>query len=153
MFFQKCGTEMKPTKKGISLTLQRWQQLTNAVEALDRLLNDGYNSTGIIHLGGNVHAEKSKGWNSIDLRKWWIPDNSTAIAPTKKGICLRNAEWVNLTFHIGTINSYIPEMVEVTPCFQSECHQNQLGFYNCPECNPNNGTTGLYKEATIDLTS
>jgi hypothetical protein len=128
---------MRPTRKGVSLPLKRWQQLVFATDMLQRL-RETRNSEGSAHLGGNIYASKNSGWLTVDLRLWWKPETESELKPTRIGICLRASEWSKIMENMGRIQSFIPEMVDVIPCMQSEDHQNQLGFLRCPECNPNN---------------
>lgn len=127
-----------PTKKGISLSLQRWKLLVDSLEFLDRSLDEqkDYKS----HLGGNVYASIQANNNCINIRQFWLPPNQTEIVPTKKGICLRSSEYAKLKAAASMIGDFVPELNAVVPCPYSSDHMNQLGFLRCPECNPDNFT-------------
>lgn len=73
-----------PTRKGISLPLQRWKLLVDNFESLDRALQE--KSTYASHIGGNVYASVRPNNVCLDIRKHWLPPNQTEIVPTKKWI-------------------------------------------------------------------
>ncbi|CAG2202428.1 unnamed protein product [Mytilus edulis] len=123
-----------PTKKGISLPLHRWKLLVDNFEFLDQALAEKrvYQS----HLGGNVYASVQIKSVCLDLRQHWLSPNNTEVVPTKKGICLRPAEYVKLKDVASVIGDFVPELCSIVPCPYSSDHQNQLGFLRCSECNP-----------------
>jgi hypothetical protein len=41
----------------------------------------------------NIYVQVEKGYDLIDIRKWWLPDTSMDIHPTKKGISLQLGMW------------------------------------------------------------
>ena len=127
---------MKPTKKGVSLTLRRWQTFTNCVDIIQEALQSGKNFEKSVHLGGNYYASKEKDYWCVDIRKWWIPPNNTQLTPTRKGITLRPTEFNILVQSIASVDSVVPELSTIQPCYMSEDHQNQLGALMCSECTP-----------------
>ncbi|XP_060569261.1 uncharacterized protein LOC132727709 [Ruditapes philippinarum] len=123
----------KPTKKGISLTLMRWKNVVDAVEFVDQSLGNKqvYNA----HLGGNVYMSIKAGCVCVDIRQYWKPKDD--VVPTKKGLCLRPAEYVKLKEVIPDIGKNLPELDSVVPCYLQSDHMNQMGALQCSECNPN----------------
>ena len=126
----------KPTKKGISLTLQRWKQLADHIELVDEALKDG--RVYQIHLGGNVYCSVRENNPCVDIRQYWKPNDE--VVPCKKGLCLRPGEYQRLKDVIPEIGTAIPELDSVVPCMFQSNHTNQLGFLRCRECNPNDYT-------------
>jgi hypothetical protein len=94
----------KPTKKGISLTLMRWKNVVDAMEFVDQSLGNKqvYNA----HLGGNVYMLIKAGCVCVDIRQNWKPKDD--VVPTKKGLCLRPAEYVKLKELIPDIGKNLP---------------------------------------------
>lgn len=37
---------------------------------------------------------------------------------------------------VEEMHDYVPELKDTELCMLRECHQNQLGMRNCPECTP-----------------
>ena len=125
---------LMPTKKGISLNLQRWLRFTTSVDAINSTIKK--RSETSVHLGGNVYVSKQSNSICVDLRCWWRPTDSQELKPTRKGITLRPAEFRLLIESIEKINSYLPELNIITPCYMQGDHQNQLGALWCKECTP-----------------
>ncbi|XP_063411141.1 uncharacterized protein LOC134694076 [Mytilus trossulus] len=133
----KNGKRM-PTKKGISLPLNRWKMLVDSFDYLDQALVE--NNTYTTHVGGNVYASITTNSVCVDLRKNWLPPNQTEVVPTKKGITLRPMEYTKLKEAVSVIGDFVPELNTVVPCPFSYDHQNQLEFLRCSECNPDGFT-------------
>jgi hypothetical protein len=116
-----------PTRKGISLPLQRWKLLVDNFDSLDKALQEkaGYASVK----PNNV---------CMDIRQHWLPPNQTEVVPTKKGITLRPGEYDKLKDVSRVIGDFHPELNSVVPCPYQSDDLNQLGFLRCPDCNPDN---------------
>ena len=65
------GDKRIPTRKGISLKLQRWKLLVEAFDCLDKALEEKpkYSS----HIGGNVFVSVRTDSVCVDIRQYWIP--------------------------------------------------------------------------------
>ena len=72
----------------------------------------------------------------VNIRRYFIPPNSTKERPTRSGIALRLDEWETLISTIHDLHGTLPELKDATPCYASEDHANQIGYLNCSECNP-----------------
>ena len=120
----------KATKKGISLTLMRWKNWVDSIEDVDKALSaeESYSS----HLGGNVYCTVENGF--VDLRQYWRPQEE--LVPTKKGMRLWPDEYAALKTYVQKIGEALPELDAVVPCFLRSDHQNQIGYLQCSECNP-----------------
>lgn len=125
--------ENKATKKGISLTLMRYKNLVDLLEFADQAIQgkEFYKR----HLGGNVYVSIEEGSVCVDIRQYWKPEE--VLVPTKKGLCLRPAEYTRLKELLPEIGQTLPELDAVVPCFLQSDHMNQIGFLQCSECNPN----------------
>jgi hypothetical protein len=125
-----------PTKKGIRLPLGRWKILTNDTMFIDEALEKGQAHS--LHLGGNVYCKVSEHGVCVDIRQYWTPpDHEGDVVPTKKGICLRPAEYFKLKEVVKKIGDAVPELNGVVPCYAQSDHINQMGYLRCAECNPN----------------
>lgn len=127
-----------PTRKGISLKLQRWKLLVEAFDSLDKALKE--KSTYSSHIGGNVYASVKADNVCVDIGQHWLPPNQTEVVPSKKGITLRPAEYEKLKDVSSVIGDFLPDLNSIVPCPYQSDHMNQLGFLKCPECNPDNYT-------------
>ncbi|CAG2237713.1 unnamed protein product [Mytilus edulis] len=125
-----------PTRKGISLSLNRWKLLTNSFDKLDQALAEQKDHSS--HLGGNVYSSVQARANCVNIRQYWLPPNETEVVPTRKGITLRPGEYAKLKDVASVIGDFVPELNSIVPCPYSSDHQNQLGFLRCSECNPDN---------------
>ena len=124
-----------PTKKGISLPLNRWKMLVDSFEFLDQALDEKRKYA--THLGWNVYSTVKATGICLDLRQHWLPPNQIEVLPTKKGITLRPGEYAKLKDVASVICDFVPELNSVVPCPYRSDHMNKLGFLSCPECNPN----------------
>ena len=50
------------------------------------------------------------------------------LLPTKKGICLRPAEYANQKSHVSNLEKEVPQLEIIVTCFMRDDHQNQLGM-------------------------
>ena len=110
----------RPTKKGISLTLMRWKNFVDQLEYVDKALENkqSYGS----HLGGNVYCNIGERSVCVDIRQYWKPVDN--VVPTRKGMCLRPAEYVKLKEHVLEIGQSLPELDTVIPCYMNIDHMN-----------------------------
>ena len=136
--WEQKNEKLVPTKKGISLSLQRWKLLVDCLEYIDQALTDktDYKS----HLGRNMYATSRPNSLCVDLRQHFLPQNQTEVVPTRKGITLRPTEYAKLKDVTRIIGDFVPELSSVVPCPYRSDHMNQLGFLTCSECNPDHFT-------------
>lgn len=121
------------------LTLQRYQQLLESVEDIQKAVNDhkqGKDVHYMNHLGGNNYVQVNSGFKVVDVRKFWLPQGQIEVRPTKKGIALKFDEFDTLVKLRTEIEQKIPELASVRPCWTGDDHMNQLGALSCSECNP-----------------
>ena len=124
-----------PTKKGIRLGLMQYKNLLSGMEnVVGPALSE--NEDGKFHVGANVFLSVKKDNPCVDLRQYWKPPNTDDKGPTKKGLCMRPWEYEVLKSLLSEIESLIPELENVVPCYIMDDHQNQLGMLKCRYCNP-----------------
>ena len=136
--YQVYGEMKYPTKAGISLSLPRivnllavWEELkTNFDIVRSHKAGIKFNS----HLGGNVYVSTESGVYNVNIRKWWLPANSSNLAPSKTGIALTLGQWQTLTEQMDTIRNHL-KLSDLTPCYEKDDHKDD-GWIYCTECNP-----------------
>ena len=133
-----------PSKKGVSLTLNRWKMLCYTVPdirlAIKRIAIGEKDADLKAHLGGNMYVSVTRGYGRVDIRQFWLPENEEEIKATRKGIALCLNEWEALVSYISDIEKAVPEIMTTVPCVLAEDHMNQEGMLRCRECNPNQHT-------------
>ena len=72
---------------------------------------------------------------SPNLRKYFFPAGMQQSVPSRSGIALRLPEWEALKARVAELMELKPELVNVGRCSDQEDHQNQIGYFNCGECN------------------
>ena len=129
-----------PTKKGISLNLSRWLILGQTIKEIDQALADIKGGTSVSymdHLGGNVYVTISNTFPIVNIRQWYVCPKSDTLKPGNKGIALSPYQWSKLKDVIAILpEEYVPELKTAKPCYASDDHANQEGYFNCPECRP-----------------
>ena len=120
------------TKKGISLNLMQYKNLTDIIEDIKeaRTKNQEYK----YHLGNDVYVTVTQNNPCVDIRQFWKPHSD--LVPTRKGLCLRPSEYEAFKTAVPDIDKQVPEMEYTTPCYMQEDHANQEGFLRCKTCNP-----------------
>ncbi len=125
-----------PTKDGISLTLQRCNELFSSLPQLDIAVNqteieqDAYYNR---HIGGNWYVSVNSGFRNVSIRKLWLPEGATDVRPTMKGVSLTFDRYRELKNGLRTIPSFVPELCAVIPCYERRGHAED----SCRECNTN----------------
>lgn len=131
--YAKGANGLYPTKKGIALDLEKWKQIDelyykDVTECIEK--KEDYKQ----HLGENVYVSVQKGYQCVNIRKWFLPPDETSIVPTRKGIALTFQQWNNFKGAIDLVGKILKDQLdEIEFCD----HQNQMGFFTCTKCNPN----------------
>ncbi|OWF45232.1 Activated RNA polymerase II transcriptional coactivator p15 [Mizuhopecten yessoensis] len=132
-----------PTKKGITLDLEKWTKLmtwySDDVDEAIKGYDDETKDTDLkIHLGSNYHVSLNTGYPVVNIRRWFLSDNEKEIKPTRKGITLTFRQWGKVKDAMTVLKDFIgKELENVTFCEMAEDHQNQMGMLQCSKCNPN----------------
>jgi hypothetical protein len=131
----------KPVKgKGLALTLEQWVELVDCFDAIDTkicCIHDKSTPDFKHHLGSNKYVCVTTDFKCVDLRKFWLPDDSDEVVPTKKGIALSFREWLCFKKVAREVPNYVPDILTTVPCIQRDDHANQMGYWECTNCNPN----------------
>jgi hypothetical protein len=124
-----------PTKDGISLTLQRCNELIISVPFLDQSVNMiKFNQDTFYrrHIRGNWHATLQGGFKCVDIRQFWLPEGAKEICSSKKGISLNFDQYKELTNGLRAIKYYVTELDNIVPCYDDPKHC----IESCSECTP-----------------
>jgi hypothetical protein len=128
-----------PTRKGACFTKLRWATFRSHLDEIDRsveLLKADQPVEYSQHIGGKYYVTISKNVKCINIRRYFIQLNCTKERPTRMGIALRLCEWEVLLSKIHQLHEKLPELKAARPCYASDDHSNQMGYFNCIECNP-----------------
>jgi hypothetical protein len=129
-----------PTKKGVSLNLERYKMLIewhydSIFEALQLCKAKKLPEKKTFHLGRGFYATVTpdNGYCSVDIRKYFRPDDSSDMLPTKKGVFLSMVMLKNLKLAVHPrILACTPEYLKVNICFGN--HPNYTESEQCFEC-------------------
>jgi hypothetical protein len=124
-----------PTKKGISLKLVQFKELSVKIKEIEESLQN--NEARGWHLGYNVYAHVREDNPCVDILQYWKPEADSDVVPTKKGLCLRPIEYKLFRDVLEETEKLLPELKDVERCIERDDHQNQLGMLRCNICNPN----------------
>lgn len=137
--YEEGDGKLFPTRKGASFTEVRWARFIRMVDEIERhvdLLKAGQCVELHLHIGGAYYATISKGFKCVDIRRYFIPKDTTKEIPSRIGIALRIPEFENLLVKIREIQEKIPALKLLKPCYSRDDHANQQGYIECIECNP-----------------
>ena len=128
-------------EKNIGFTLTQWATLIMFVDSIDRAIveiQNGYVQERLFrHIGSNKYVTVTAKYG-VDLRNFYYVYKLNDIRPRRKGITLTFVQWNELKHVIKYVPTFIQEMNETVPCIMREDHANQIGYWNCSNCNPNN---------------
>lgn len=126
------------TKKGVTFPLARWMKFESLLPDIQNYIdNTGKMDEEVQwHVGGGVFVSLSPGYSTVDIRRYWKPDNVQEPIPTKKGVTLNKHKLSRLIDALEEMHESVQELNATEPCVLSESHQNQLGMLSCPECTP-----------------
>lgn len=132
---RKLARENIPTREGISLTLQRCNELFMSLPYLDeavQTMEQNQETCYRRHLGGNWYVTVQSGYNRVDIRKFWYPEDSKDLRATKKGVSLTFDQYRELRNGLYVLDTFVPELRGVMPCYSQAGHDAS----DCGECTP-----------------
>lgn len=141
--YEKGDNGLFPTNRGIALNLEKWKKLEELYsEEIDQSVAQFRNATEEVdlmqHLGSNYYVSVKRPVARVDIRRWFLPPNASEIKPTRKGISLTFQQWNHVKGAMKLIKQLLTkELDEIVYCEYSNDHQNQMGFFTCANCNPN----------------
>jgi len=112
----------KDSQKSAAFTPARWASFLLCMDEIDRQLEKMFQGEEVTyrnHYGGGWHVSVISGFQSVDLRKFYIPFGEKTAKPTETGIALRLNEW--------------PVFKEAVQALHRE---NPEGIQSCKKCNP-----------------
>ena len=119
--YEQRGSEKIPTKQGVALTYSRWlllekkrQEITDIYEKASKGILD--DEECVMHLGGGIYVTVSSKYPTIDIRQFWVPDNSNKPVATKKGVALNLYKWERLCDVMELIRDFVPELDQASIC-------------------------------------
>ena len=125
--------------KGLAMTLEQWVELVDSIEGIDLKIQsvaDKAVPDFKHHLGSNKYARVNTDFFCVDLRQFWLPEGMTEVIPTKRGISLNFKQWTEFKVAAVHVPVYVPAVLSTEPCMQRTDHVNQMGFWECRNCNP-----------------
>ena len=128
-----------PSRKGVSFNKTRWAMFIRHLDDMERsvdLLRANQPVDYYQHIGGPYYASISLKFKCVNIRRYFLPPNTTKERPTRSGIAVRLDEWDALLLKIRELQERVPELKTSKPCYASDDHANQMGYLNCAECNP-----------------
>lgn len=132
--YTRYGKRLYPTKIGINLTPSRFMVLLYSIDAIklnvEKLRNGETDVYLKVHLGGGIFARVSSNFHTVDIRRFFLPEGTSAPWPTRKGIALRLSEWDALVAHLDDIS----KLIDAKPCFED--HPDLSTRLRCEECSP-----------------
>ena len=132
--------ELRPTKKGVSLTLEEYLVLRDAMSDLNQALRDSVTDKTVDvkrHLGSNAYASVVYPYRGVSLRQFYAPKGKTDLEESDlrpgNGIFLKPKQFAELCKVDECIDDLIPELKNTERCMST--HRNQLAAIDCTNCN------------------
>lgn len=116
------------TKKGVTFPLARWMKFESRLPDIQNYIDNTEKMDEEVqwHVGGGVFVSLSPGYSTVDIRRYWKPDNVQEPIPTKKGVTLNKHKLSRLIDALEEMHESVPELNDTEPCVLSESYQNQL---------------------------
>jgi Transcriptional Coactivator p15 (PC4) len=137
--YDEGNGKLFPTRTGVFFTKARWatfllhlKDIADCVQKLKAHQEVEYHK----HIGGRYYVTINKGIRCVNIRRHFLPTNTTKERPTRAGIALRLSEWDQLLPKIEELHLTLPGLKDAKPCYSSLDHGNQLDYLSCTECNP-----------------
>ena len=115
-------TDEDPECTAVSLNMQRWACLVQTADITMTAVGTNHD----VHLGGHFYVQT----------KYEKTVKGTLAVCVDQNMVLTKQQFRTIVDNFGQIEDVIPELSLTTPCYLSEDHQNQMGYYTCPECCP-----------------
>jgi hypothetical protein len=126
-----------PTKTGIALSPQRWVSLLRLSELVKETAQDikeGKDVDAEFHVSGPIFLTMKSPFHTINIRQWFMKDGIKR--PSTKGIVLHLSQWEKLLRLETKMETCLPLLKGMLPCYFSKDHASQIGGLECTECNP-----------------
>jgi len=131
---------IKNRKSTIEIPAKRWKKLMCCVDDIEEAVKQLKNKQYVKyreHIGASYYISVTTGYYCVDIRRFIgkLGDDEN-IRPTYDGLALRLPEWNRLVETFSQLQKDHPAMDEVKLCMDGLDHQNQMGYFDCPECCP-----------------
>jgi len=88
------------------------------------------------HIGGANYVSVTSGFKCVDFRSFFMPYGGVEPKPSKKGIALRNPQWIEFLRMVEVINHTYPDLATTLPCYMELDHASQMSAVKCSEYYP-----------------
>lgn len=122
------------SKKGICLTLDQTHEMLQVFINIDEAMIN-HVDTRLLHLKNNVFANVSSKFRGVNIRQYF--EGQDGLAPTKRGVFLRQNGWQKLRAILLDLENIIPDFKDFKPCHMQIDHLSLIGRLQCKNCNPN----------------
>ena len=134
--FIEGNNRLYPSVGGVSLNLQQFLELVdmkNEIDSRVHLLKNGVAVDSKFHLGALKMVSVSSKFNTVDIRSFYLPGDSSNLRATRRGISLTLEQWTAFSAKfVDVVLSYInAEVQQFVPCYKQENHNPLI----CKECN------------------
>jgi Transcriptional Coactivator p15 (PC4) len=137
--YEKIGERKYPTKSGICLSPERFVVLVSHLDDIDsgyKYVVEKKDEWKTIHIAGDVFASFGYKFPCINIRHFFRADDNRVL-PTKRGIGLTIPTWDAFKKEARALLESDAQLKSAVPCnWGINLHQNQMGFFECGECQP-----------------
>ena len=127
-----------PTRKGVCLGLGAYAELMNLENLINRTVTAARENISKVymqkHIGNGFVITVDGESNSIDFRRYFLPDGATFPVPTRVGIYIKMFAWESLRDALKECSNQCDELKNAMPCNCIGIQGNQM--FECPECRP-----------------
>ena len=132
----------------VQFTPSRWAELCLQCATIAQKVQHLYTDEKVryrYHLGGGYCVNVSSGVFCIDIRKFFLPKNSSSPKPTRVGCALRPYEFDQLLSQLRHINDEFPTLGMSKPCWADKdfAHYYLEKDSECEECFPFGDKPGM----------
>ena len=121
-----------PQCEKASLNLQRWATLVHSTH----MINSAIGTNHSVHLGGSVYAETFYMSDNVHITKYEKTKQGKYAICLDQNVKLSSNQFKTIIAHLDHIEYCVPELSIIRPCYLNDDHQNQMGYFQCSECNP-----------------
>ena len=132
------GADLKPSKKGIRLSIECFVRLVAMQERVQKFLDRMKNGEQLhksLLVGGAVYLKLDSPFLTIHIREFYFDDDDSKIKPGQKGIILRLSQWQKIMTRARSLDTIVPNFSEMEPCFERDDHADREVVQACPVCN------------------
>lgn len=108
-FYESGEGKLNPGSKGLSMTLEQWNELTSSMDDINKAL-ESHDETYMKELGGNKRVSTGlfHGKLMVSLREFYLDRTKDIMAPGKRGISLAIDQWTKLCAVSEDLSKVLP---------------------------------------------